>query len=370
MTEISAQLMRGLRTASILLATFAGAQCSASNASPEDPRAVIFVYHHVAADTPASTSVTPQRFAEHLSLIEQGRHSVVTLQRVIDALERGERLPPRSVAITFDDAYLSVYTEALPLLEAREWPFTVFVSTQAVDEGHAATMTWDQLRDLEARGGAIGNHSRSHDHLVRPHPAETAAAWRARVTDDILAARARLEAELERPLTVFAYPYGEFDRDIRDLVRTLGLRGVGQQSGPVGPGTDPWAIPRFPVATGFDSPQRYREKLATLALPVTVLGPESNTLEADAGPPELDLVITPGSFDVDQLVCYVPGQPPAQIRWVDKSAGRLKVTAREPLDPGRSKYTCTAPSHRNPGSYHWYSHLWMKPNPDGSWPRD
>jgi peptidoglycan/xylan/chitin deacetylase (PgdA/CDA1 family) len=363
-------VLTSLRTAIVLLAVFTGSQCSASEASPEHPRAVILVYHHVARDTPASTSVTPERFAEHLGLLEQGGYAVVALQRVIDAMEHGEPLPPSSVAITFDDAYRSVYTEALPVLEAHGWPFTVFVSTQAVDDGHANTMTWDQLRDLEARGGAIGNHSRHHDHLVRPRVGEGVEAWRARVTDDILAARARLEEELEMPLAVFAYPYGEFDLEIKDLVRSLGFRAIGQQSGPVGPGTDPWAIPRFPVATGFDSPERLREKLDTVALPVNVLGPASNTLAADAGPPELELVVSPGSFDLSRLVCYVPGQPPAVIRWVDRSTGRLTVTAREPLDPGRSKYTCTAPSRRAAGVYRWYSHLWMKPNPDGSWPRD
>lgn len=370
MTHVPTRFTTSLRTAIVLLAALMGSQCSASDASPDHPEAVILVYHHVALGTPASTSVTPDRFAEHLGLLEHGGYAVIALQRVIAALERDEPLPPRSVALTFDDAYRSVYTQALPALEARGWPFTVFVSTRAVDEGHANTMTWDELRDLEARGGAVGNHSRSHDHLVRPRPGEKAEDWRARVIDDVLAAQSRLEEELERPLSAFAYPYGEFDLEIRNLIRTLGFLAVGQQSGPVGTGTDPWAIPRFPVATGFDSPDRLREKLQTVALPVNVVAPSSNTLTADAGPPELELVMSSGSFDPSRLVCYVPGQPPAKIRWVDRSAGRLTVTAREPLDPGRSKYTCTAPSSRAAGVYHWYSHLWMKPNPDGSWPRD
>ncbi|NIP14601.1 MAG: polysaccharide deacetylase family protein [Pseudomonadales bacterium] len=365
------RLLTSLRATMVVLAALTGAQCSASDASLEQhPGGVILVYHHVALDTPASTSVSPQRFAEHLELIEQGGYAVIALQRLIDAIEQSEPVPPRSVAITFDDAYRSVYTEALPALEARGWPFTVFVSTQAVDDGHANTMTWYQLRELETRGGSVANHSRDHDHLVRPRPGEAQETWRARVSEDLLAAQGRLDEELEQPLAVFAYPYGEFDLEIKELVRTLGFRAVGQQSGPVGPDTDLSAIPRFPLATGFDSLDRLREKLDTVALPVNVLRPESNTLAANAGPPELELVVTPGSIDPDQLVCYVPGQPPANIRWVNRSAGRLTVTAREPLAPGRSKYTCTAPSTRVAGAYHWYSHLWMKPNPDGSWPTD
>ena len=79
-----------------------------------------------------------------------------------------------------------VYTEAFPRLRHRGWPFTVFVNTDAVDRRHANTMSWNQLREIEDGGGTAGNHSRTHDHLVRRRDGETREQWRRRVGDDVL----------------------------------------------------------------------------------------------------------------------------------------------------------------------------------------
>ena len=226
------------RDPAVSVATSSRTPLRADPSESSGSRAVILVYHHVDTTTPASTSVTPERFAGHLDLLAAGGYRVVPLADVVEALRFGKALPDRAVVLTFDDAWRSVYTEAFPLLQRRGWPFTVFVSTDAVDGRHGNTMSWNQLREIEAGGGTIGNHSRTHDHLVRRRDGETREQWRRRVGDDILWARRRFVAELAAPLDVFAYPYGEFTAELEALVRELGLAAVGQQSGPVGAGTD------------------------------------------------------------------------------------------------------------------------------------
>ena len=42
----------------------------------------------------------------------------MALAEIIDRLQDGQPLPDRTVAITIDDAYLSVYTEALPRIKS------------------------------------------------------------------------------------------------------------------------------------------------------------------------------------------------------------------------------------------------------------
>ncbi len=84
--------------------------------------AVVLLYHHVADDTPASTSVTPQRFAAHLAYLKRHDYQVVPLSRIISAVTSGTPLPARAVAITFDDGYRSVYEHAAPLLHATATP--------------------------------------------------------------------------------------------------------------------------------------------------------------------------------------------------------------------------------------------------------
>jgi hypothetical protein len=178
------------------------------------------------------------------------------------------------------------------------------------------------------------------------------------VRDNITASQARLDAELDRPLPLFAYPYGEFDIALESIVAELGYVGLGQQSGPVGPQSDPHHLPRYPMATGFDSLESLAEKLRTRPLPVTVLAPRSRVLDTGAPPPELRVQLPNGPYRREALSCFVAGQELARIQWQDDVA---TIRARAPLGPGRSKYNCTAPSASEPRVYYWYSHLWISP---------
>jgi len=329
-----------------------------SHSAAADDHAVILLYHHISETTPASTSVAPATFERHLDYLAQESYTVMPLGELVEALVTNAALPARAVALTFDDGYVSVYEEALPQLERRNWPFTVFVATDYLDDGYTGFMSWDQLRDLERRGGTIANHSRDHAYLIRRDVGESQSAWRRRVRDNITASQARLDAELERPLPLFAYPYGEFDSALETIVAELGYVGLGQQSGPVGSLSDLRHLPRFPMATGFDSLESLAEKLRTRPLPVTVLAPRSRVLETGAPPPELRVKLPAGPYRREALTCYVAGQDAALIQWLGDVA---TIRARAPLGSGRSKYNCTAPSASETGIFYWYSHLWIVP---------
>ena len=129
--------------------------------------AVILAYHHVSSDTPASTSVSVGTFEKHLSYLQQHNFTVIPLELLLKRLSSGEEVPDKSIAITFDDAYISVYTTAMPLLRQYNMPFTVFVNTEPVEKGYSNFMNWEQLRSLKSNGGAVANHSHSHAYLVR-----------------------------------------------------------------------------------------------------------------------------------------------------------------------------------------------------------
>lgn len=329
--------------------------------------AKILLYHHVATGTPAATSITPERFDAHLEHLASEGYQVVPLQQIVDVLLEGGSFDSKWVAITFDDAYESVGSAAAPRLEARGWPYTVFVSTEYLDGTYSGYLDWADLRQLEASGATIANHSRSHDHLTRRQSDESDEAWKQRVAADVMHAQSRLDAELEAPARIFAYPFGEFDTALANLMTSLGFIALGQHSGPVGVGTSPYAIPRFPFATGFDGLRGFAEKLRTEYLPLADPQPPATVLAADAPAPELFLRLVNEEADIRGLNCFVNGQPNADVRWIDEQAGEILVTAKQPLGPGRSKYTCTAPVRSQPGSFYWFSHLFIKPLADGTW---
>jgi biofilm PGA synthesis lipoprotein PgaB len=81
-------------------------------------------------------------------------------------------------------------------------------------------------------------------------------------------------------------------------------------------------------------------------------------------------LLEPGDYDAARLACYTAGQGSIQVDWVGRDAGEVRVRANQTLAPGRARYNCTAPATRGKDVFYWYSHLWMKPEADGSWYRE
>jgi peptidoglycan/xylan/chitin deacetylase (PgdA/CDA1 family) len=57
----------------------------------------------------------------------------ISLAAAVDAMQAGRPLPPRSVAVTFDDGHVDNHTHAFPILRQFDIPATIFLSTGYID---------------------------------------------------------------------------------------------------------------------------------------------------------------------------------------------------------------------------------------------
>jgi peptidoglycan/xylan/chitin deacetylase (PgdA/CDA1 family) len=327
---------------------------------------VILQYHHISEETPGITSVTPEQFQQHLNYLLVNDHAVLALEEVVAALADGTALPDRCVALTIDDAYLSAYTEAFPRVQRYGFPLTVFVSTEAVDRGRAAYLSWEQIREMQRAGVRFQNHSHSHAHLIRRHGEEGDADWEQRVAADIQTAQNRIEAELGTAPTLFAYPYGEYNQPLKRIVSSMGLVAFGQQSGPVWRQADVAALPRFPMASLYASMRTFPSKVNSLPLPITGAFPDDPVVPPDEWQPALTLVFKPEVANARQLTCFMNGSPEVGYEWLDQPEGAVVVTPSGRLNVGRNRTNCTLPVGDG-GRFGWYSHNWIRRKPDGSW---
>jgi peptidoglycan/xylan/chitin deacetylase (PgdA/CDA1 family) len=101
------------------------------------------MYHRVIdlARDPYQLAVSPAHFAQQLEHLKRSC-TVLPLIDLIEALQ-AKAIPPRAVAITFDDGYVDNYGEAYPLLRAASLPATIFVASGKVDS--AREQWWDDL---------------------------------------------------------------------------------------------------------------------------------------------------------------------------------------------------------------------------------
>lgn len=355
--------MRILRIVQLIVAgslVLAGAAFAEERADirAEENQAVVLMYHHFGVEKHPSTNVRLAQFEAHLEHLETAGYQVWPLTRVVEHIRQHKPFPARVVAITVDDAYLSVYTEAFPRLQARGWPFTVFVATDGVDRSFQAYMNWDQMREMRQHGVTFANHTATHDYLVRRQEGETGEQWQMRMREDIERAQRRLKKELGSAPRLFAYPYGEYDTALANLVAEMGYVAFGQHSGPAGLSDDLRALPRFPMAESFAAIKDFRTKVASLAFPLEAVTPWDPVV-ASAQAPRMVVTLGESGARLGELACFFPAEGRVEVEWLNREQRQFAVQASTPLPRGRSRYNCTAPSHKQ-GRYYWYSHLWLR----------
>lgn len=339
-----------------------------ASASNSAAHAVVLLYHHVSDTTPNSTSTSPARFEQQLQYLQDNGFQVWSLNAIIEAFDSGRALPDKVVAISFDDGYRSVYDNAWPLLKKRGWPFSIFVSTDAIDQRYRYHATWEQLRQMAASGAEIENHGASHMHLLKKLADETEAEWLARVEQDIARAAQRIEAKIHRPSRLLAYPYGEYNQKLKQKVKAMGLIAFGQHSGPIGPGSDRQALARFPVAGPYTELSDFALKVSTLPMPVDTIDGDDNLLDYMNTRPLLALGFAGEASQYSRLRCFASDRVAVELQWQqsDPQRAQLRVQAAEPIAIGRTRYNCTMPAGN--GRFYWLSQPWIRQAENNRWP--
>ena len=190
---------------------------------PEGVGLRILFYHRVSDDRD-ELAVTPRSFRRQMDYLASQSYRVVDVLSAVELLDNGAA-SSKTVGLSFDDGYLDVAEQALPILQERGFRATVFVAT-AVTGGWARfdwyrqqppVLGWDEIVELDREGTLrFEAHSLTHPNLVA---LREEAAW-----EEIVGSKAALEAWLERPVEVFAYPSGLFGLRERDLVEAAGFR--------------------------------------------------------------------------------------------------------------------------------------------------
>ncbi|MBC8212857.1 MAG: polysaccharide deacetylase family protein [Gammaproteobacteria bacterium] len=327
---------------------------------------VILQYHHFSEQTPAITSVSVKQFEDHLQYIQDNGFQVMALRDVVFALRHQRELPEKCVSLTVDDAYISVYQNAYPRLKQRAWPFTVFVSTQEVDNGISSVMNWQQMREMSQHGASFENHGHAHLHMIRKLSDETDQAWLKRIGQDIEHAQQRLIQEIGIAPTLLAYTFGEYSPALMAQVQGMGLTAFGQHSGPAWPAANFGALPRFPMAAQYADMEGFSIKINSLPLLVVHAEPSDPLVELGNWRPTLQLSLAPGSYSRNNLRCYVSGSDAVEMRWSETEKDNVSITPTFDLKPGRHRSNCTMPAAQE-GQFHWYSHNWFIRHQDGSW---
>jgi peptidoglycan/xylan/chitin deacetylase (PgdA/CDA1 family) len=171
----------------------------------------MLMYHEIAAG-PNNLYVPPAELAAHLEYLKQNGYSPITLQQAYDNFTQGRKLPPHPIVLTFDDGYVSFYTNAWPLLKQHKAPGTLFVITGFV--GKPGYVTWEQVKAMAGAGIEMGAHTVTHPdlRLVKGEQLQREVAESRRV----------LQEQSGQPVASFAYPAGKYNDQTLAAVKEAG----------------------------------------------------------------------------------------------------------------------------------------------------
>jgi len=192
---------------------------SASAASSTSISVPVLVYHSIRPYTPTDSaqvknySVEPAVFERQLQYLQEHGYAVVSLDALTDHLAGRASLPEKSVVLTLDDGWENQFVYAFPLLKHYGMSATFFIFTNAI--GHRHFLTWDQVSEMASHGMVIGGHSRSHPYLEKIASPE-------KLSEEIAGSKKIIEDHIGRTITLFAYPFGQYNASVIDGVRQAG----------------------------------------------------------------------------------------------------------------------------------------------------
>jgi peptidoglycan/xylan/chitin deacetylase (PgdA/CDA1 family) len=180
----------------------------------------VLMYHHVGPKVPGTfpeLTVSPKEFEDHLEFLRKWGFNIISSADWIAYVQEGQSLPAKPVLLTFDDAYSDLAKYVFPVLKRLGCSALVFVPTAYV----GGTNGWDQLNGsaphqiLSAKeilewakaGMEFGAHTRTHPYLEQ--------LTQEALVEELQGSKKDLESVIQKPVTSFAYPYGEYrDREV------------------------------------------------------------------------------------------------------------------------------------------------------------
>jgi len=179
----------------------------------------------------------------------------------IDELSRKNCIPNNTIIITFDDGYKSLYKDVFPIVKEYKIPVTIYLTSDYI--GHDEPFWWDielsrkirrknnyshaelkklpnnikKQKILELKTNSFSNgllswdevyemnksefidfqsHSKTHSCLLYLSTKEA--------NDEIVGSKKELEKKLNKEITSFSYPFGDFNDEHVDIVKKAGYK--------------------------------------------------------------------------------------------------------------------------------------------------
>jgi peptidoglycan/xylan/chitin deacetylase (PgdA/CDA1 family) len=158
-------MLKPLKLAALRALRTSGTFTLVANSRWRQRRLLILCYHGISLEDEhlwrPMLYVEPQKLEQRLQCLKKGKFSVLPLGEALQRLRAGN-LPPRSVALTFDDGTYDFFRHAYPLLKTYGFPAAVYQTTYYISLQRpvfnviCSYMLWKRRDEVIADAGSLG----------------------------------------------------------------------------------------------------------------------------------------------------------------------------------------------------------------------
>lgn len=228
----------------------------------------VLMYHRVNPDRDLEDlhiSTQPQKFYNQMRWLSNHKWDVISLAEAQCQIEQGKIKKSKQVVITFDDGFRDNFDYAWPILRSFGYQATIFLTALKIDND-PEFLDMSQIKMMREKGIDFGAHTLTHPKLDKISRQQ---AW-----NEIKGSKNYLENLLGYQINSFAYPYGRFNSEHKQMAMNAGYKiAVSVVPGGNSAKQNLWTIRRTEIAYkdslfdfqnklrgGFDIPQMLIQK--------------------------------------------------------------------------------------------------------------
>lgn len=210
----------------------------------------VLAYHSVVDESApkeqrlyVSQTISASQLINHFNWFKNNGYNVVSWQQVVDAEKGKTALPPKSVVLSFDDGYETMYSVIFPLLKAYNYPAVFAPVTSWIDTPTGGKIaygntkldrstfftTWAQINEMQRSGLVeVASHTYDLHHGITTNPGgsqlpamitplykngkyETEAQYKARLSKDLTRSVSDIAKRTGVAPRIIVWPYGAFN---------------------------------------------------------------------------------------------------------------------------------------------------------------
>lgn len=200
----------------------------------------VIMYHHISEKDNLLNkyTISPTELENDLIYLRDNGYTTISIQDLLNYMYDDGMLPDKPILLTFDDGHESFYHYAFPLLKKYDAKAIVsvvgsFTDTYSKNKDHNidySYLTWKQIHEMaNTKYVEIGNHTYDMHSTENGrkgcdiNSGEDLESYKKILVEDVMRVENNILNYTGYKSSVFAYPYGIFSNETKEIIKELGF---------------------------------------------------------------------------------------------------------------------------------------------------